>query len=95
MRQGLNVAQADFIFGFPDRVSLSSPSCPGTSSVDQAGLEFTEIYLCFLSAGIKSIGHHHWLGRPFCSSVAENDIDLLILLSPLSRARLVGMCYHT
>jgi hypothetical protein len=26
-------------FFFPDRVSLCSPGCPGTHSVDQAGLE--------------------------------------------------------
>jgi hypothetical protein len=29
-----------FVFVFPDRVSLYSPGCPGTHSVDQAGLEF-------------------------------------------------------
>jgi hypothetical protein len=28
-----------FGFFFPDRVSLSNPGCPGTHSVDQAGLE--------------------------------------------------------
>jgi hypothetical protein len=28
-----------FFFGFRDRVSLCSPGCPGTHSVDQAGLE--------------------------------------------------------
>jgi hypothetical protein len=28
-----------FFFGFNDRVSLCSPGCPGTHSVDQAGLE--------------------------------------------------------
>ena len=34
------------LFCFPDRVSLcNSPGCPGTSSVDQAGLELTEICL--------------------------------------------------
>jgi hypothetical protein len=27
-----------FVFVFPDRVSLYSPGCPGTHSVDQAGL---------------------------------------------------------
>jgi hypothetical protein len=30
---------------FQDRVSLCSPGCPGTHSVDQAGLELTEIHL--------------------------------------------------
>ena len=33
---------------FRDRVSLCSPGCPGTHSVDQAGLE---------SAGIKGVRH--------------------------------------
>jgi hypothetical protein len=28
-----------FVFVFQDRVSLCSPGCPGTHSVDQAGLE--------------------------------------------------------
>jgi hypothetical protein len=28
-----------FVFVFRDRVSLCSPGCPGTHSVDQAGLE--------------------------------------------------------
>jgi hypothetical protein len=28
-----------FVFVFQDRVSLYSPGCPGTHSVDQAGLE--------------------------------------------------------
>jgi hypothetical protein len=32
----------DFFF---DRVSLCSPGCPGTHSVDQAGLELIEIHL--------------------------------------------------
>jgi hypothetical protein len=29
---------------FSDRVSLCSPGCPGTHSVDQAGSKFTEIH---------------------------------------------------
>jgi hypothetical protein len=33
-----------FVCLFPDRVSLYSPGCPGTHSVDQAGLEL-EIHL--------------------------------------------------
>jgi hypothetical protein len=28
-----------FVFVFQDRVSLCSPGCPGTHSIDQAGLE--------------------------------------------------------
>ena len=34
-----------FVFVFPDRVSLCSPGCPGTCSLDQAGLKLTEILL--------------------------------------------------
>jgi hypothetical protein len=38
--------------------SVCSPSCPGTSSIDQAGLIFTMILcLCLLSAGIKGVCH--------------------------------------
>jgi hypothetical protein len=34
--------------------------CPGTQSVDQAGLGLTEIpYLCLWSIGVKGIYHHH------------------------------------
>jgi hypothetical protein len=35
----LNSLPSRFFFFFPDRVSLYSPGCPGTHSVDQAGLE--------------------------------------------------------
>ena len=38
-----------FVFIFQDRVSLCSfGTCPGTLSVDQAGLKLTEICLCLL-----------------------------------------------
>ena len=33
----------DGAFSFPDRVSLCSPGCPGTHSVDQAGLELRDL----------------------------------------------------
>ena len=50
-----------FVFIFlHDRVSLCSPGCPETCSVDQAGLELTEIRLPLPpSAGIKGVHHHH------------------------------------
>jgi hypothetical protein len=36
----LNLLKSDFFFfGFSSRVSLYIPGCPGTHSVDQAGLE--------------------------------------------------------
>ena len=40
----INFVSFLFLF-FQDRVSLCSPGCPGTRSVDQAGLELTEIHL--------------------------------------------------
>jgi hypothetical protein len=42
-----------------DRVSLCSPGCPGTHSVDQAGLKLRNPPACLLSAGIKGVCHHH------------------------------------
>jgi hypothetical protein len=43
---------------FQDRVSLSSSDCPGTHSIDQAGVELTEIHLPLSSgAGIKGVCH--------------------------------------
>ena len=47
-----------FLGGFFETESLYSLGCPGTYSVDQAGLELTEITcLCLLSAGIKDVHH--------------------------------------
>ena len=40
-----------YCFFFQDRVVLCSPDCPGTHSVDQAGL-------CLPSARIKGMHHH-------------------------------------
>jgi hypothetical protein len=44
-------------FVFQDRVCLCSPGCPGTHSVDQAGLELRAC-LCLPIAGIKGLRHH-------------------------------------
>ena len=38
----LRDSNAIFCFVFLDRVSLCSPSCPGSHSVDQAGLELRD-----------------------------------------------------
>ena len=48
-------------FVFRDRVSLYSPSCPGTHFIDQAGLDrkWTQKSACLcVSAGIKGVWHH-------------------------------------
>jgi hypothetical protein len=48
---------AVFVFWiFGDIVSLCSPDCPGTSSVNQAGLELRDD---LLSTGTKGVHHHH------------------------------------
>jgi hypothetical protein len=47
-----------FFFSF-SRVSLCSPGCPGTHSVDQAGLEpRNPPASAFPSAGVKGVRHH-------------------------------------
>jgi hypothetical protein len=50
-----------FFLVFRDRVSLCSPGCPGTHSVDQAGLKLRNLPLCLPSAGIKGMRHYAWL----------------------------------
>ena len=46
-----------FCFDFPERVSLCCPCCSGIHSVDQAGLELTEILLPLSLMGwIKDVG---------------------------------------
>ena len=48
-------------FFFQQRVSLDNAICPGTNSVDQAGLELTETHqlrLCLLSGGSKALCYH-------------------------------------
>ena len=49
-----------FCFVFRDMVSLCSSGCPGTHSVDQAGLKLRNppACLCLPSAGIKGLCHH-------------------------------------
>jgi hypothetical protein len=45
---------------FPRQVSLYSAGCPGTHSVDQAGLRtHRSTCLCLQSVGIKGVHHHH------------------------------------
>jgi hypothetical protein len=55
---GIPTASLLFVFVFQDRVSLCSPGCPGTHSVDQAGLElrfFSVLFLmCVLRIKIES-----------------------------------------
>ena len=79
------------LFGFfRDRVSLYSPGCPGTHSVDQAGLELTNLPASASRAEIKGVCHHARLfvcffcsDRPPVCCVAKSNLELLILL-PMS-----------
>jgi hypothetical protein len=43
---------------FQDRVSLYSPECPGTHSVDQTGLELRNPPASASASGIKGVHHH-------------------------------------
>jgi hypothetical protein len=57
-----------------DMVSLCSSDCPGTQSVDQAGLELSSqssTCLYILSAGIKGVGHYAWLCMCVLCAVAR------------------------
>jgi hypothetical protein len=48
-----------FCFVFRDRVSLCSPGCPGTHSVDQAGLELKNLPASASRVlGFKGVCHH-------------------------------------
>jgi hypothetical protein len=48
-----------FVLFFWDRVFLYSTGCPGTHSVDQAGLELRNLpAFAFQRAGIKGVCHH-------------------------------------
>jgi hypothetical protein len=58
-----------FILFFRDRVSLCSPSCPGTHSVDQAGLELRN----------PPVSASHLLGLKACATTAWQFPFLLIL----------------
>jgi hypothetical protein len=58
-----------FFFFFQDRVSLYNPSCPGTHSVDQAGLELRN-----LPASASQV-----LGLKACTTIARLYISLVLL----------------
>lgn len=45
---------------FSSQISLYSPGCPETRSIDQADLELTEI--CLPAARIKGVYHHCTVG---------------------------------
>ena len=43
LQSNLDLRQVNMFVVFRDRVSLCSPGCPGTHSVDQAGLELRNL----------------------------------------------------
>jgi hypothetical protein len=82
-------------FFFWDRVSLCSPGCHGSHSVEEAGFELIEThsYLCLLSAGIKGPCHHH-----LCPALSGHSLTVTLHLGagkweqwPLIRLRIMGV----
>ncbi|GAB1284876.1 Fer-1-like protein 5 [Apodemus speciosus] len=62
-----------------DEVSLCSPGCPGTHSVDQAGLELKKsACLCLPSAGITGTSYHYvpWYNTKPVVAVTSNWEDV-------------------
>jgi hypothetical protein len=58
-----------FFFFFRDRVSLYSPGCPGTRSVDQAGLEPRNLPACVSQV----------LGLKVCATTAPQSIFIYLM----------------
>ena len=55
-----------------------STECPGTHSVDQAGLELTELrLLCLPSAGIKGVRHSPSLTLSFTLTLYLSLVSML------------------
>ena len=72
-----------FVFAFQDTVFLDSPGCPGTHSVDQAGLKLQRSScLCLLGAGTKSVCHYH-LANLFYLNKDLKASDSLMYVHPL------------
>jgi hypothetical protein len=62
-----------FVFVFRDRVSLCSPGCPGTHSVDQAGLELRNPPASASQVlGLKAC-HHHLATKLFLKSNCKDQ----------------------
>jgi hypothetical protein len=54
------------LFCFCDRVSLGSPGCPGTHSVDQADLKLKDLSASASQVlGLKACATTAWHGAPF------------------------------
>ena len=67
-----------FLFCFQDRVSLYNPGCPGTHSVDQAGLELRNLPACACQV----------LGLKACATTAQ----LRLVLNMDSLLCILQMC---
>jgi hypothetical protein len=62
-----------FVCLFRDRVSLYSPGCPGTHSVDQAGLELRNLPVSASQLlGLKVCTTTAWLSQNFCNLFSVN-----------------------
>jgi hypothetical protein len=78
-----------FCFVFQDRVSLYSPSCPGTHSVDQAGLKLRNPPASASRVlGLKACTTTHGLICGILESAEQPSRSFWILESP-SRSRVL------
>jgi hypothetical protein len=68
-----------FFFFLQDRVSLYSPGCPRTHSVDQAGLELRNPPASASQVlGFKGVRHHAW--RVICFKASKHDNSSFMFL---------------
>lgn len=64
------------------RASLHSPDCPGSCSVDQAGLNSERFTcLCPRSAGIKGLCHCRLANIANCKRAINSQFDLILQLT--------------
>jgi hypothetical protein len=95
LRSSIRAARAFFYLGFfssllffifRDRVSLCSPGCPGTHSVDQAGLELTEMHLPLPpSAGIKGVHYNYPAHQEIFKLIQPSSIQRITPLETVLR----------
>jgi hypothetical protein len=69
------------VFVFQDRVSLCSPGCPGTHSVDQAGLELRNLLASASQVlGLKACATTAWLRTAFnWGWLTDSEVQSIII----------------
>ena len=82
--------------GFRDRVSLCSPGCPGTHSVDQAGSELRNLPASASQVlGLKACATTPIPGylKQFVTTVCH-VLPIAVLQSPIGKAKPYTTCYQ-